>query len=235
MFYGSPFPHQPGSGQGVPTPSTGPGIPPTGLGIPPAGSGLPGSQKPPEEVAFQEVRAALKPECRDNIPLLMAETKKLGVAVLEACELLLVANRRSLSLNQVEVLRQELQNQVMAYALMRFLPDDSWKAAAEACAAKIPQGLAESPPVGKAGLFVRELEALVPDTPRNQEFIKQWLLAQPLFRVLNQKPEIFTALEEHYPACAGKMNQMIQSTNESLSTLLQQQSQLRPGGGFRPH
>jgi len=215
--------------------STGFSMPPTGLGIPPAGSGLAGAKKPPEELAFQEVRTALKQECRDNIPLLMGETKKLGVGVLEACELMLVANRRSLTLDAPEILRQELQNQVMAYALMRFLPDESWKSAAESCAAKIPEGLAETPPVGKAGVFVRELEALVPDTPRNQEAIKQWLLAQPLFRVMTQNPQVFANLEEHYQACAGKMNQMIQSTNESLTTLLQQQSNLRPGGGFRPH
>ncbi len=106
--------------------STGFSMPPTGLGIPPAGSGLAGAKKPPEELAFQEVRTALKQECRDNIPLLMGETKKLGVGVLEACELMLVANRRSLTLDAPEILRQELQNQVMAYALMRFLPDESW-------------------------------------------------------------------------------------------------------------
>jgi hypothetical protein len=201
-----------------------------GMGIPPQGIG--GTQKPPEELAFQEARAAIKQECKDNVPLLMGETKKLGVAVLEACEVMLVAQRRNLQLNAGEVLRQEMQNQVMAYALMRFLPDESWKAAAEASAAKIPQALQETPPVGKAGLFVRELEGMVKDTPRNQDAIKQWLLTQPLFRALNSNPQAFTNLEQHYQECSGKMNQMISATNESLSTLLQQQSPLRPGPQF---
>lgn len=228
MFYGSPFPQQPKPGQSVP------GAPPVPMapGVPPAGLQS-GATKPPEELAFQEARSALKQECRDNVPLLMGETKKLGVAVLEACEVMMVAGRRGLVLDGPAVLRQEMQNQVMAYALMRFLPDDSWKAAAESCAAKIPLGLQETPPVGKAGLFVRELESLVKDTPKNQEAIKQWLVTQPLFRVLTQNPQVFANLETHYLECAGKMNQMIQSTNESLTTLLHQQSNLRPGPQFR--
>ncbi len=224
MFYGSPFPpQQPSSNQ--PSPLS-PGVPPVGMGG--------AAAKPPEELAFQEARAALKAECRDNIPQLMGETKKLGVAVLEAWDLMLVAGRRGLTLEPVEILRQEMQNQVMAYALMRFLPDEASKAAAEACAAKIPQAMQENPPVGKAGLFVRELEALVKDTPRNQAAIKEWLLSQPLFRAMTQNPQAFANLEQHYQECAPKMNQIIQSANESLTSLLQQQSQLRPGAQFRP-
>ena len=205
-----------------------------GMGVPPAGTGLSGAPKPPEELAFQEARAALKSECRDNVPLLMGETKKLSVAVLEAWDLMLVAERRGLTLNPSEVLRQEMQNQVMAYALMRFLPDEACKGAAEACAIKIPLGMQESPPVGKAGVFVRELESLVKDTPRNQEAMKERLLAQPLFRAITQNPQAFASLEQHFQECAPKMNQIIQSTNESLTTLLNQQSNLRPGAQFRP-
>ena len=205
-----------------------------GMGVPPAGAGVPTSSKPPEELAFAEARAAIKVECRDNVPQLMGETKKLSVAVLEAWDLMLVAGRRNLVLNPVEVLRQEMQNQVMAYALMRFLPDETNKAAAEACAAKIPQAMQENPPVGKAGLFVRELEGHVKDTPRNQAAIKEWLLSQPLFRAMTGNPQAFANLEQHYQECAPKMNQIIQSANESLTSLLQQQSQLRPGAQFRP-
>jgi hypothetical protein len=232
MFYGSPFPpsQQPG---GHPGGSVPPSLNPLGAGIPPAGiAGA--APKPPEEVAFQEARAALKTECRDNVPLLMGETKKMGMAILEAVEVMLVAERREIELDPAQVLRQELQNQVMAYALMRFLPDEACRVAAEACAVKVPEGMKETPPVGKAGVFVRELEAQVKDTPKNQEAIKQWLLTQPLFRTLTQKPEAFAKLEQHYVDCAPKMNQLIQSTNESLTTLLHQQSQLRPGTQFRP-
>jgi len=209
-------------------------MPPMGMGIPPQGAGLPGASKPPEELAFQEARAALKAECKDNLPLLMGETKKLSVAILEAWDLILVGERRGLELQPALVLRQEMQNQVMAYALMRFLPDEECKAAAEACAGKIPRGLQETPPVGKAGMFVRELESRVKDTPRNQKAIKEWLLAQPLFRALNNNPQAFGSLEQHFQECAPKMNQIIHSTNESLNTLLNQQSQLRPGPQFRP-
>ena len=205
-----------------------------GMGVPPAGAGVPAAAKPPEELAFAEARAAIKLECRDNVPLLMGETKKLSVAVLEAWDLMLVAGRRGLELNSIEILRQEIQNQVMAYALMRFLPDDACKGAAEACAAKIPQAMQEHPPVGKAGLFVRELEAQVKDTPRNQAAIKEWLLSQPLFRAMTGNPQAFANLEKYYQECAPKMNQIIQSANESLTSLLQQQSQLRPGAQFRP-
>ncbi len=108
--------------------------------------------------------------------------------------------------------------------------------AAEACVAKIPQALQENPPVGKAGLFVRELEALVKDTPRNQAAIQEWLMSQPLFRAMTKTPEAFANLEIHYQECAPKMNQIIQSANESLTSLLQQQSQgqQRPGAQFRP-
>lgn len=232
MFYGSPFPQPPSSNQ--PPNPLGQGVPPMGMGIPPQGAGMPGASKPPEELAFQEARAALKAECRDNVPLLMGETKKLSVAVLEAWDLMMVADRRGLTLQPAEVLRQEMQNQVMAYALMRFLPDEACRSAAEACAAKIPEGMQENPPVGKAGVFVRELESLVKDTPRNQEAIKEWLLAQPLFRAITQNPQAFASLEQHFQECAPRMNQIIQSTNESLTTLLNQQSNLRPGAQFRP-
>lgn len=206
-----------------------------GMGVPPQGA-APAANKPPEELAFAEARAAIKLECRDNVPQLMGETKKLSVAVLEAWDLMLVAGRRNIELNPVDVLRQEMQNQVMAYALMRFLPDEACKNAAEACVAKIPQALQENPPVGKAGLFVRELEALVKDTPRNQAAIQEWLMSQPLFRAMTKTPEAFANLEVHYQECAPKMNQIIQSANESLTSLLQQQSQgqLRPGAQFRP-
>lgn len=228
MFYGSPFPpsSQPGGGQ--PTPGrSGPTPSPLSGGIPPAGFAA--APKPPEEVAFAEARAALKGECADNVPVLMGETKKMCVAIVEAGELMLTARHRRLELNPAAVLRQELQNQVMAYALMRFLPDDTWKAAAERSGSLLAAGLAENPPVGKAGVFVRELESQVKDTPRNQEHIKQWLLTQPLFRALNNKPEAFAKLEAHFEECGPKMNQLIQSTNESLSNLLHQQSSLRPG------
>lgn len=204
-----------------------------GMGVPPQGA-APAANKPPEELAFAEARAAIKMECRDNVPLLMGETKKLSVAVLEAWDLMLVAGRRGIELNPVDILRQEMQNQVMAYALMRFLPDEACKSAAEACGAKIPQAMQENPPVGKAGLFVRELESLVKDTPRNQQAIKEWLLSQPLFRAMTGNPGAFANLETHYQECAPKMNQIIQSANESLTSLLQQQSQLRPGAQFRP-
>lgn len=229
MFYGSPFPpqQQPSSGGGQPPAS------PLGGGIPPAGIGG-AAAKPPEELAFQEARNALKSECRDNVPLLMAETKKMGVAVLEACEVVAVAERRGLELDRPQILRQELQNQVMAYALMRFLPDDAWKHAAEATQQKIVEAMQANPPLGKAGVFVRELESQVKDTPKNRDAIQQWLVTQPLFRVLNSKPEAFANLEQHYVECAGKMNQIIQSTNETLTTLLHQQSNLRPGPQFRP-
>lgn len=227
MFYGSPLP-PPSNPQGSPSPLS-PGVPPIGMGVPPAGLGASAS-KPPEELAFQEARAALKAECRDNVPLLMGETKKLGVAVLEAAEVVLIAQRRGVEVKPAELLRQEMQNQVMAYALMRFLPDEAWQAAAESCGSKLLAAAQENPPVGKAGVFVRELEGLVKDTPRNREAIQQWLLTQPLFRVLSQKPESLAKLEEHFLECAPKMNQMIQATNESLTTLLHQQK----GQNFRP-
>ena len=47
-------------------------------------------------------------------------------------------------------------------------------------------------------------------------------------------PQAFANLEQYYQECAPKMNQIIQSANESLTSLLQQQSQLRPGAQFRP-
>ena len=188
--------------------------------------GAPAASKPPEELAFAEARAAIKQQCGDNVPLLMGETKKLSVAVLEAWDLMLVAGRRGVELNSVEILRQEMQNQVMAYALMRFLPDEACKAAAEACAAKIPQAMQENPPMGKAGLFVRELEANVKDTPRNQAAIKEWLLSQPLFRAMTGNAAAFANLEQYYQECAPKMNQIIQSANESLTSLLNQQRRL---------
>lgn len=227
MFYGSPFPPPQGGNSGAPAPMS-----PLGMGVPPVGAGVPVAKKGPEELAFQEARAALKQECKDNVPLLMGEVKKLSMAVLEACEILDVAERRGLTLPKEAVLQQEMQHQVMAYALMRFLPEDDLRAAAELSAGKIVQGFAENPPVGKAGVFVRELEGRVKDTPRNQESIKQWLLTQPLFRVLNQNPTAFANLEQHFREAAPKMNQLIQSTNESLTSLLQQQSSLRPGGGM---
>ena len=74
--------------------------------------------------------------------------------------------------------------------------------------------------------MVREMETLIEQTPENEEWIKNELISQPLFRVSNKNPEAMAKLSEHYSECAQKIPQLLQGTNESLAQLLQ--SQFRP-------
>jgi hypothetical protein len=46
---------------------------------------------------------------------------------------------------------------------------------------------------------------------------------------MSQKPEVFNALEEHYPSIALTVPQLVAGINESLVQLMQMQT-----GGYRP-
>lgn len=186
-------------------------------------------QKSPGELAFSEVRQALKAETAETPTQFMVESKKLGLGIVEAYELLCNYKRRGLEFNQGQILRQELQHQVMAFALMRVLPDEDIKASAVRTQEKIHEAATANPPMTRAGLLVKEMEALVEMSPESEEAIKAGLVIQPLFRVLSQKPEVFTALEEHYPQIALTVPQMVSGINESLVQLMQMQT-----GGYRP-
>ena len=186
-------------------------------------------QKSPGEQAFAEVRAALKAETAEAPVVFMMESKKLCLGIVEAYELLANHRRRSLDCDQGAILRQELQHQVMAFALMRVITDDEIKAAAIRSSEKFHEGANATPPVTKAGLLVREMESVIDQDPETEEAIKAALVSQPLFRVLSQTPEVFTNLEQHYPEIALNVPNLVAGTNESLVQLMQMQS-----GGYRP-
>ena len=186
-------------------------------------------QKSPGEQAFSEVRQALKAETVDTPTLFMVESKKLGLGIVEAFELLCTYRRRGLEFNQAQILRQELQHQVMAFALMRVLNDEDIKGAAVRTQEKLSEAAQGNPPMTRAGLLVREMEALIEQNEQTEEIIKQALVIQPLFRVMSQKPEVLDKLDEHYPQIALTVPQLVAGINESLVQLMQMQT-----GGYRP-
>lgn len=181
-------------------------------------------QKSPGEQAFAEVRSALKQETKDSPVQYMVESKKLCLAIVEAYEVVCNYRRRNWEHDQAAILKQEIQNQLMAFALMRVVTDEEIKAAAVRTHEGFHAVANANPPVSKSGLMVREMESNLEQTPEVEEAIKAALLIQPLFRIFHQNAETFVNLEKHYPEIAHTLPNLVQGANESLVQFMQMQS-----------
>lgn len=186
-------------------------------------------QKSPGEQAFAEVRNALKQETKDTPVQFMMESKKLCLAIVEAYELVCTYRRKSAECDQAAILKQEIQHQLMAFALMRVLSDDDIKACAIATHENFHEVATANPPMSKSGLMVQHMESMLEQTPELEEAIKGALVVQPLFRVFHQQTEVFAKLEQHYPEIAHTLPTLVAGANESLVQFMQMQS--RPPSG----
>jgi hypothetical protein len=176
--------------------------------------------KPPAEQALSQIRQALKGLCPESALVYMMETKKLYLGIIEAFEMLGHHRRRNLPHDQAEILRNELRNQLMAFAILHLVNDDQAKKAAKVSTEGWYEAANQSPPISRTALMLRELEACVESTPDNEAVISRWLMNQPLFQLFSQTPELFTVLEQHYPECAPGIPQILKSTNETVASLM---------------
>lgn len=176
------------------------------------------SSKPPADQALSKVRQAVKDECHNDATLFMMENKKLYLAIVEGYELRGQLAKSGQAPSPEAMLMQELRHQLLAFALMQCLPDTVCKACAAAAQSRAEAG--ERSQKTRSGLLVSELEARLQDTEDTQAQVSRWLMMQPLFRVLNAQPELFSELARFFGEVALKMPDLVKSTNQSLVTLM---------------
>jgi len=176
--------------------------------------------KPPAEQALSQIRQSLKELCPESALVYMMETKKLYLGIIEAFEMLGHHRRRNLPHDQAEILRNELRNQLMAFALLHLVSDEQAKKAAKISTEGWYDAANQTPPLSRTALMLRELESGVESTPENEAVISRWLMNQPLFQLFSQTPELFSVLEQHYPECAAGIPQILRSTNETVASLM---------------
>lgn len=165
--------------------------------------------------AFNEVSQALRQETAGNTFAYLVETRKLCLAVCSAEEVATAMRSASPGFDPKKIFHQELQNQILAFALMRILPENVLKNCIQAAATEVPG----APPSSSAGRLARELESAAGEDEQMVAAVQEALVAQPLFRLASQQPEIFKALEETYEQCASYANQLMGSLRASMSML----------------
>lgn len=176
----------------------------------------PGPQKPPAESALSQMRQALKEECQNHPTLFLMETKKLYLTILESYELQGRARAAGSDADAQKLILTELRHQLMAFALMQCLSEAVCKQAAQQ-AQQLSQGNRDRT---RSHFLVEELEKHLEATPETEEKVSRWLMLQPLFRLSNQRPELFQALAQHFGEIARKIPDLLRTTNESLVTLM---------------
>lgn len=173
--------------------------------------------KPPGEQALHDLRRALQEECQQNAVLYLAESKKLCMAISEAYTLRGEYERRGLS--TPDLLRQELQHQLLAYALLRLLPEEAGKAALERAAARSDSALTLNPPMSRVALLVGELETSASADLEGP--VAEALAVQPLFRVMGQSADAVETLSQHYHDVAPKATQLVLGNQEAILAAMQ--------------
>ncbi len=173
--------------------------------------------KPPGEQALTDLRRAIQEECQQNAVLYLAESKKLCMAVSEAYTLKGEYERRGLQ--APDLLRQELQHQLLAYALMKLLPEEAVKAALERAGARSEAALNLNPPMSRVAVLVGELEGGAQADLEDK--VAEALAAQPLFRVMGQASESVDILATHYAEVAPKATQLVLGNQEAILAAMQ--------------
>lgn len=172
----------------------------------------------PSLQAFNEVTQALRQLVADSVFLYVAECKKLSLAVMEASEIFRTMQRRNEPVDPVAVFRQELQNQILGFALMRLLEPDDIKKAAQVAQETSMEALNQTPPSSRTGVLVREMETIATEKIEPEK-VQAELVAQPLFRLSSQNPDIFKNLEAVFDKVADSIPMLLQSTNATLAQL----------------
>jgi hypothetical protein len=175
----------------------------------------PPAPKSPAEAALSALRQALKEECQNHPTLYMMESKKLYLTILESYELSGYLRAQRQDSQSENLFLQELRHQLLAFALMQCLPESVVKQAASQAAHLSARGGRT-----RSACLVGELEQHLEATPEVQEKVSHWLMLQPLFRLSNQRPELFVALSPHFSEVARKIPDLLRSTNESIVTLM---------------
>lgn len=175
----------------------------------------------PSMQALNEVTQALRAVCADNLLQYVVESKKLSLGILDASEITRTLQHRGLSVDGPTILRRELGYHVRAFALMRLMPADDAKKAVQAAQEAGEAALARTPPESRVSALVRVLEAAA-GAQLDADRLDVELQAQPLFRLLADRPAVFTRLEELYDQCAESIPRLLKSTNQALAQLRQQ-------------
>lgn len=167
--------------------------------------------------AFNEVTQALKQATAGNSFQYMAETKKLCLAVCAAEEMASTLRSRSQNFDPRKLFHQELQNQILAFALMRVLPENVVKTSMQAANAAAQ---ADPGSMSAAGRLARELEQAAGEKQETVEAVQEALMAQPLFRVASQMPEVWANLEQQYEQCAPYAANLMGTLKSSMGMLV---------------
>lgn len=182
----------------------------------PFASQMPAPAVPP---AFSEVTQALRIATGTNGFQYLVESKKLCLAVCAAEGMASNLRSQGKSFEPKRVFHQELQNQILAFALMRVLPDDVVKACVEE-ANETMQAAKDAPAMSAAGYLTRGLENAAGESQEVVQEVQEALVAQPLFRIASQNPELFKKLEESYEFCAPYAAQLLGGLKSSMAMLL---------------
>lgn len=172
----------------------------------------------PSLQAFNEATQALRALVADSVFLYVAECKKLSLAVMEASEIFRTMQRRNEPVDGPTVFRQELQNQILGFALMRLLEVDDVKKAAQIANDTSMDALNQTPPVSRTGVLVREMETIA-SGKIDEARVQEELVAQPLFRLASQDSDALKNLEGVFDKVADSIPMLLQSTNATLAQL----------------
>lgn len=168
--------------------------------------------------AFNEVTQALRQVTAGNSFVYMAETKKLCLAVCGAEEAASAMKARNQSFDVKKLFHQELQNQILAFALLRVLPEAVVKTCMQAASAAAQTDSDGS--VSAAARLTRELETAAGESEETVKAVQEALMEQPLFRLASQSPEVFANLEVQYEACSPYAGQLMKTLKSSMGMLV---------------
>lgn len=168
--------------------------------------------------AFNEVTQALRQATAGNSFIYMAETKKLCLAVCGAEEVASALKGRGQAFEAKKIFHQELQNQILGFALMRVLPEATVKDCIQSANAAAQAGADAT--ISNAARLTRELEAAAGESEETVKAVQEALLEQPLFRMASQSPEVFANLEQQYEACSPYAASLMKTLKTSMGMLV---------------
>ena len=114
--------------------------------------------------AYNDTAKAISVAAQGNTFIYLTELKKLCLSIIQADEITQTLQHRGDKVDRPAIFRQELQNQILSFALMRVLTPEQIKDASQTANKNYMEGLVQTPPLSPAGLLLRELES----RPRQQ-------------------------------------------------------------------
>ncbi len=184
--------------------------------------------QPPAMQAYNDLARAVSVHAQGNTFVYLTELKKLCLTILQADEITRTLQHRGDKVNGQAIFRQELQHQLLSYALMRVLPEAKVKEAAQNANKNYMEGLVQTPPLSPSGLMFTELEKVAGDNQQTAKEVEAELFRQPLFHMINKTPEAFAAIEQYYPQTADYVPQLLRSINQSMGLMVKAQASPAP-------